>query len=321
MPFAIANGIRLFYLQFGEGPDMVFIHGLAANRAFWFMRIARLFSDSFRVTLYDLRGHGSSELPPHGYTARHMAADLEGLLDHLNVKQATLVGHSYGGVIALLFAASYPKRVSRLVVADSRVNSLQPVQRLHDGPALTRLEEAIRRAKGGEDWEDEVHVGLRFLEEVAAVKFRELRVPGREEFVPFSAFNGSPRGVRRWRELLRCTTAKSDFRLPIDISKAAIMGIHHPTLLVYGKQSRCLPSCYALGKLLPRQTTTLVPNAGHFHPVTRPRVFAKTLRGWLSETKGLDSSSPNTVAKRAPTFQRSPGPAEALDLDSIGSDS
>ena len=64
MPFANLSGARIFYQQIGQGPDLVFLHGLAANHAFWFTRIAFALKQRFRLTLYDLRGHGRSSMPP-----------------------------------------------------------------------------------------------------------------------------------------------------------------------------------------------------------------------------------------------------------------
>lgn len=130
MPFANLSGARIFYQQTGRGPDLVFLHGLAANHAFWFTRIAFALKQRFRLTLYDLRGHGRSSMPPTGYTSERQAEDLAELMDHLDMRRALLVGHSFGGNIALHFAALYPDRVRALVMADTRVYALQAVQRL-----------------------------------------------------------------------------------------------------------------------------------------------------------------------------------------------
>lgn len=132
MPFAELSGARIFYQQIGRGPDLVFLHGLAANHAFWFTRIAFALKQRYRLTLYDLRGHGRSSMPPSGYTSQQQAEDLAELMDHLRLQDAILVGHSFGGNVALHFATLFPERVRALVVADTRVYALQPVQRLVD---------------------------------------------------------------------------------------------------------------------------------------------------------------------------------------------
>src|SRR5262249_20812673 len=80
----------------------------------------------FRVTLYDLRGHGNSECPPRGYTTRDLAEDLTALMDARGIERAHLVGHSYGGAVSLHCAASHPERVRSLTMIDSRLHALQP---------------------------------------------------------------------------------------------------------------------------------------------------------------------------------------------------
>ena len=78
MPKFIVNGIQLHYLQVGKGPDVVLLHGLGGNLAVWFLHLVDQLRDAFRITAYDLRGHGKSDMPPEGYTTAHMAEDLAG---------------------------------------------------------------------------------------------------------------------------------------------------------------------------------------------------------------------------------------------------
>src|SRR5262245_55117226 len=126
MSVARINGANLCYCQCGSGEDVVLVHGLAANRAFWGLDLVSTLARSYRVTTFDLRGHGHSEMTPAGYRMEDLVADLAGLFDHLDIGQAHLVGHSWGGTVALQFALSQPWRITSLAVADSRVRALQP---------------------------------------------------------------------------------------------------------------------------------------------------------------------------------------------------
>ena len=97
MPIAQTQRLAISYQQSGIGPDVVMVHGLAANLAFWYLKIVPHFTPHYRVTAYDLRGHGRSEMPPTGYTTRDLAEDLIALLDERGIEKAHLVGHSIGG--------------------------------------------------------------------------------------------------------------------------------------------------------------------------------------------------------------------------------
>src|SRR5262249_39510694 len=116
MPFTTVRGLKFHYQQAGAGPDIVLIHGVTGDLSIWFLcNAVQSLSASYRVTAYDLRGHGYSDAPPAGYTSADHAADLFALMDALGVGRAALVGHSFGGVIAAHAAALAPGRVDALV--------------------------------------------------------------------------------------------------------------------------------------------------------------------------------------------------------------
>jgi len=128
MPFLTSRGIRFSYRQDGEGPDVVLIHGVAGNMAVWYLcGLVHALSEHFRVTAYDLRGHGYSESTPSGYTSRDMAEDLHGLLRELGLGPVYLLGHSFGAAIALQTALSQPDSVAGIVLSDGYLPGLSEV--------------------------------------------------------------------------------------------------------------------------------------------------------------------------------------------------
>jgi 3-oxoadipate enol-lactonase len=110
-----ANGIQIGYDVTGEGPWLVLSHPLGLNRDMWFQQTPVL-ADGYSVLTWDARGHGESEATPGPYDFDLMARDLVGLMDALSVDRAALVGLSMGGVTSMSVAASYPDRVSALVL-------------------------------------------------------------------------------------------------------------------------------------------------------------------------------------------------------------
>ncbi|MEM7566120.1 MAG: alpha/beta fold hydrolase [Pseudomonadota bacterium] len=118
------------YTQMGAGPDLVLVHGGFADRRMWGDLPERL-AGAYRVTTYDLRGHG--ETGPSGYAVYSgdvFAKDLVGLLDALGIARAHLLGLSLGGIVAQHVAAGHGDRVERLVLGSTMVR--------HDLTAMDR---------------------------------------------------------------------------------------------------------------------------------------------------------------------------------------
>lgn len=120
------GGLRLHVQRLGPEDSgrapVIFLHGLVMdNLASWFFTTAPAVAATERVLLYDLRGHGRSERPPTGYRLEDLVAELRGLLDAEGVPRARLVGHSFGGTLALAFALTHPDRTDGLVLLDALV--------------------------------------------------------------------------------------------------------------------------------------------------------------------------------------------------------
>ncbi|MBI4561650.1 MAG: alpha/beta fold hydrolase, partial [Candidatus Rokubacteria bacterium] len=110
MPTATLNGIRLYYEVHGQGAPLVLLHGFAGTAESWRPQISAL-AASYRLILYDARGHWRSESPKEAHAYSHDVAveDLRALLDHAGAGPAIVGGLSMGGVIALAFYAKYPE--------------------------------------------------------------------------------------------------------------------------------------------------------------------------------------------------------------------
>ncbi len=122
--FVEAGGLRLHYLDYGTAgrPAMLCVHGGGAH-AHWFDFVARDFSADYHVRALDLRGHGDSAwAEPPEYSHERYASDLAEVVEKLDLRNFVLVGHSMGGMAALVYAATYPGRVGTLVVVDTTLH-------------------------------------------------------------------------------------------------------------------------------------------------------------------------------------------------------
>ncbi|MCE4606135.1 MAG: alpha/beta hydrolase [Desulfurococcales archaeon] len=116
MPYATVNGIKLYYEVHGDGFPLVMIMGLGADTNWWPPRIIEEFSKDYKVVVFDNRGAGRSDKPDTKYTIDLMADDVLGLMDHLGVRKAYILGVSMGGMIAQSLAIRYPEVVRKLVL-------------------------------------------------------------------------------------------------------------------------------------------------------------------------------------------------------------
>jgi len=119
---ALIHGVSISYCDRGSGLAVVFVHGHPFDQSMWDAQVEAL-SWKYRAITLDLRGYGASEVPDveattlEATTLETMARDVCGLLDHLRVERAVVVGLSMGGQVAMAFAGLFPERLAGLVLA------------------------------------------------------------------------------------------------------------------------------------------------------------------------------------------------------------
>ncbi len=289
MPSALVNGVRLNYLQVeepGAGPleDLVMVHGLATNMAFWYLPYAPVFAKRYRVTLFDLRGLGRSEMTPSGYTPQNLALDLHALMDHLGIARAHFVAHSFGGVVALNLALLDPARISSLVLCDTHIT-------------------AVRRHQPGREWGNRAHIqalvdrhglrldthdpyfGYRLITQVAQRQAAEQEVaPELAELVgPLMARQGK-RSAQQWLRLMEETDAEAQLLGDDGLALEALRRLMFPILALYGDHSQARLTGGELLDVWPHAEFRRVRDAGHFFPASRPEdVMLECERFWRGD--------------------------------------
>ena len=123
--FVTVSGLALRLQDYGSRgkPAVLFAHGGAAN-AHWYDFVAHGFTFDYHARALDFRGHGDSAWDPSptpDYTYGRHAADLHELTERLDLRDFVLVGHSMGGMISSIYAATYPGRMKALVVVDTTI--------------------------------------------------------------------------------------------------------------------------------------------------------------------------------------------------------
>ena len=276
MPKLKANGLTFHVQRAGDGPDVILIHGVTGDLSIWFLCKAMTeLATTHRVTAFDLRGHGYSDVPPSGYTSADHAADLLAIMDEIGATRAKLVGHSFGAVVALHAAVLAPGRVEALVLSDPYF------------PALRHLEDLSRwghwqvfhkeAADAGVDLSVEHWYDLgKFFDQV-------VHLDG-ERLLQFRQAVGLP-GLNR---LLRLgnTTAGDDSKVEAGLTTEKILTVRQPVLAIYGESSPFLSTARYLVEHLPDCRSVLVPDAQHRAPEENPEAFTAALKSWIESLEG-----------------------------------
>jgi pimeloyl-ACP methyl ester carboxylesterase len=275
VPKVLANGIEMHYQQAGQGQDVVLIHGVTGDLSTWYIGVMPSLAKEFRVTAYDLRGHGYSEGTPSGYTSAHLAADLDDLMENLGIKKAHIVAHSFGASVALHTAVLYPDRVASLVLADPGLAALQPCIDLTQWPYL-RDAQAMLKKRGLSIPDDK-------FSDLVYIARQTLSAP---RLVPFGLRKQAERSNRRLQRLLDTTSALTEAQEVAGLTLERIGEVRQPTLVIFGETSRWLQTAQRLQETLPNCRVTIVKKAAHFFALSKPKVLVRHVRRFLGELGG-----------------------------------
>ena len=271
---ATLNGYEFSYLDSGKGPALLFIHGLTGSQRNWALLIDLLNHDH-RVLAPDLFGHGASAKPMGDYSLGAHAATMRDLLDLLGIDRVTLVGHSFGGGIAMQFCYLFPERVERLVLVASGGlgRDVSPLLRAATLP--------------GAEWVLPVISSSWVRGSVAAAGWILAR----------GGWQASPETTEMWRGFTSLTDADTrraflaTTRGVIDPGGQTVtahdylpMATQIPTLVVWGTRDRVIPAWHATTahQGIAGSRVELFIGAGHYPHLDEPDRFASVLRKFIA---------------------------------------
>lgn len=300
MGFVSVNGVKLNVLEVPQrsrrrkpGVPIVLVHGLGASSAFWYAAGAPALSLLGPCMMYDLRGHGKSEQPPTGYSVSNMVDDLKALMDDRGIERADLVAHSFGGMITLLFALRYPERVRSLVLVDVRVRPLQSSVDVKISSIPPKI--ARRLEKLGIDVEALSHAddGMEYLKFVARIQIEAGAEAGEllNALYRHSLVFRSPKAAAKWIDLTERASLIEDIKNGTSFDKSDLRQLSQPMFILAGGRSATLTSAEKMAKVCPQAVLKVIPDVGHFFPVSKPKLFLRPTLRFLHSVGRRDANN------------------------------
>jgi epoxide hydrolase 4 len=272
------DGTRLHYVQAGEGPLVILLHGFPEFWYSWRNQIPALAKAGFHVVAPDMRGYNTSDKPSawRAYDAEHLAGDIAGLIEHFGAERAHVVGHDWGAAVAYLTAMNHPERVERLAI----LNVPHPARMLDGFRTARQLRKSWYMFFFQLPWLPE---RLLARDDFAFAK-RSLREDSPGSFSDADL----DRYVEAWSQPGALTGMINYYRAALRQSPRAALGrmvpIKAPTLVIWGKRDRHLGAELAEpdARWVPNARIEWLPQATHWVQHDAPEQVNELLTGFLA---------------------------------------
>jgi pimeloyl-ACP methyl ester carboxylesterase len=263
------HGHRVSYRRDGWGPPILLIHGVTGSSETWDDVIPFL-SDRYTVIAPDLLGHGLSDKPRADYSLGGYANGMRDLLTVLGIDKVTVVGHSFGGGVAMQFGYQFPERTERMVlVAPGGL-----------GPEVTPAIRAVTLPGFHQAMALVTLPGVRQLTQTTMRVLAASGVPRTRDLDEVAAIVGSFRDPRARAAIRHVVSAVVDWRGQIvTMVDRAYLTEAMPMCVIWGSDDAVIPVRHAgiAAELAPGATVEVVPNAGHFPHKDHPQRFVRIL--------------------------------------------
>ncbi len=271
------HGHERAYVKTGEGPALLLLHGLGCDHTTWFPVINDL-AKHFTVIAPDLLGHGMSAKPRADYSVGGYANGMRDLLTVLNIDKVTVVGHSFGGGIAMQFAYQFPERTERMIlVAPGGL-----------GPEVSALIRAVTLPGFHQVMGLATLPGVRHVGKAGLRALSKSRIPAARDLAEVAEIYESFKDPRARAAIRHVVRAVVDLRGQIvTMVDRAYLTQAMPMLVVWGADDVVIPAKHAenVARTAPGAVVEVLPNSGHFPHKDHPDRFVKIVQDFIRATQ------------------------------------
>lgn len=265
------------YVKVGSGPALLLLHGLACDHTTW-APVIRQLAKHYTVIAPDFLGHGQSAKPRGDYSVPAYANGMRDLMTVLGIDKVTVVGHSFGGGVAMQFAYQFPERTERLVLVSSGGlgREVSPAIR---AITLPGFEAAMGLA---------TIPGVRHVGKAALRALHNPKSAVRRDLAEIADVYEALKDPRARFALRRLVLGAIDLRgQVVSMRDRAYLTQAMPILVVWGTDDLVLPvhHTHALEAIAPGAVVEIFEDSGHFPHKDQPERFVKILHSFIRNTQ------------------------------------
>ncbi|HXM42801.1 MAG TPA: proline iminopeptidase-family hydrolase [Bryobacteraceae bacterium] len=290
--FVDAHGVLIYYQTLGQGAPLLIVHGGPGASHDYFLPYLLPLARHHKLIFLDERGSGKSEKldDPSGYTVENMVEDTEAVRQGLNLGRVSLLGHSYGGVLAQAYALKYQANLTHLILCStfhstSKMNEVFRRMLANMSPELRdrilSLEKTGLYGKG-KDYEKN-----RYSNQYMIAAWAEGYFPYLYQRRPDPNYDPIANGNMSWDLYREMWGSNGEYVIDGNLKSVEYAGrlntIKVPTLITAGDHDECAPSLSEdMHRLIEGSKLVIFPQSGHMNFVDQPKLFIKTVTDFLA---------------------------------------
>jgi proline iminopeptidase len=295
--FIDAHGVLIYYWIVGRGAPLMIVHGGPGATHDYFLPYLLPLARHNRLIFIDERGSGKSQKleDPKGYTVENMVEDVEAVRQGLHLGKISLLGHSYGGVLAQAYALKYQQNLSHLILGSTFPSTKQMnevfVRMKEQMPAELRARidrmESESLFGHGKDYEKN-----RYTNDYMVAAWGEAYFPYLYQNHPDPNYDPAQNGNTSWDLYREMWGSHGEFVIDGNLSSVEYVDklhtIHVPTLILAGDHDECDPSLSRqMHEKIAGSKLVILPKSGHMTFVDQPNLFLGAVESFLhAEVKG-----------------------------------
>lgn len=289
--FVDANGVLIYYMEVGRGAPLMIVHGGPGASHDYFLPYLLPLARHNRLVFIDERGSGRSQKleDPKGYTVENMVEDVEAVRQALGLGKMSLLGHSYGGVLAQAYALKYQRNLSHLILA-STFSSTSAMNRVFERMKANMTPELRQRIdsleKQGLFGHGRPYEQNRYTNDYMIAAWGEGYFPYIYHNHPDPNYDPIAQGNTAWDLYREMWGSDGEFVIDGNLKSVEytdrVSTIHVPTLVIAGEHDECDPSLSrTMHEKIAGSRLVILPNSGHMTFVDQPGMFLGDVEQFL----------------------------------------